>query len=47
MLPEQTYHVDQAKLDDINKEVMWYEVGLINEVVIKLISPSGINLDSF
>ena len=30
-LPEQTYHVDQATMDAIAKEVVLHEVGLINE----------------
>ena len=47
VLPEQTYHVDQATMDAIAKEVVLHEVGLINEAAFTLLSPFGINLESF
>ena len=47
VLPEQTYHVDQATMEAIAKEVVLHEVGLINEAAVILQSPFGINLESY
>ena len=47
ILSEQTYHVDQETQNEIGKEVVLHEIGLVTEPSYKLNPPFGISIDSF